>query len=784
MEQSNENSNAENSKKREVGLRQELAPADYSQALPALAESEKEQQEVVSQSLEYQRLVTHACCAYIIRNTNDPELGICFNAFMEVCAKENDSHISEPYLQNYPASDFPPDIIKKLSDGKLIRGSVDVLFKNTKNLAELFLARRKPVHLILLIPIIIMDHWWGFVGFEYCQTEKEWDEQEILLLKTTAKMIGSILQSWESGIQLNKTLKTLEGQVNTSNQELKQVNLKLGKEIAQHRHTREDLKNRLQIEDRLAVISDRLLEHTYERANIKATLKDLGWIMKAGRVFVIEFEEHNMERVRGVIEWCNERLEPISEHAAIEFLETMKDHQAQLKNSERINVFNGNVNSTILASSICVEGNVCGILVCSNFLDAEKTVEKNECDFDLVLGMLKSLRQREYYVQTLEEQINERTRQLMAFLDMTMLNDQALVLEDILQPTLVAIMEIAECDACCIHTINHDKTCLELSAQRGIPLDDMQRLQEVEIGERLQDWIETHYQNGGESNHETEIIFPEPYYFPGFPTFYATQLHAGENAIGVLCSYRETDQPFSPLQTMILSAIGDLLGVIVENHRFRLEAEEVATLEERQRLTREIHDAVSQSVYSLSLFARSAHDAQEVGDVDTLTENLTDIETTALQAMREMRLLLYQLRISEEHEDIYSALENRFNQVERRLGMQAGFTTDVKFSLPKHVQHEVWRIITEALNNILKHANASTVNVKFAYKPGKIIVTVMDNGSGFEVSRESSGMGLMNMQARAEELDGRLSLVSDIGEGTQIQLEFPAVGQMLKKDRK
>ena len=763
-------------------MRYEYALAGCAQALLTPAEGEKKQQRVLSQSLETLRLSSHAGRAYIVRNHIDPEFGICFNTFSETCAPEIDPHISDPLLQNYPASNFPLDIIENLSAGKLMKGSVEGLFKNTPNLVEMFLARRIPVHSILMVPINLADHWWGFVGFEYCQAVKEWEKEEISLLKTTVEMIGSTLQRWESRAQLNKTLKILEGKVDARNQELEDVNFKLMEEIGQHQHTRQDLKRRLQIENRLAIISARILERTYVKANIRAALEDLGWIMKAGRVFMIEFEKHNTEHVRGIIEWCDEKLDPISEKAAQNFLETIKDYQAQLKNSEKINIFNKDDNQTILASSICIEGNMCGILVCSDFLETDNTIEKNQCDFDLVLGMLKGLRQREYYVQTLEEQINQRTRQLMAFLDMTMLNDQAQALEDILQPTLVAIMEVTECDACCIHTINRDQDCLELAAQRGIPLDDMKSLREVELGMKVQDWIKTHYQDGRESSSGVEFVFPEPFNIPGFPTFYATQLHAGENAIGVLSSYRETDQPFSSLQITILSAIGDILGIIVENHRFRLEAEEVATLEERQRLAREIHDAVSQTVYRLSLFARSAHDAQEIGDEDTLNENLTDIETTALQVMREMRLLLYQLRIFEEQKDIYSALENRFNQVERRLGMQAGYTTSVKFSLPKHIQHEVWRIITEALNNILKHANASTVNVKFTYKPGKIVVTIIDNGSGFAISRGSTGMGLMNMQARAEELGGRLSIVSDIEEGTQIQLEFPAVGQMLKKD--
>ena len=89
-----------------------------------------------------------------------------------------------------------------------------------------------------------------------------------------------------------------------------------------------------------------------------------------------------------------------------------------------------------------------------------------------------------------------------------------------------------------------------------------------------------------------------------------------------------------------------------------------------------------------------------------MSSNLLAIEETALQAMREMRLLLYHLREVSKDEDIPSALDARFKQVENRLGIQATCEMGTDLVLSKHIQHEVWRIITEALNNVVKHASA------------------------------------------------------------------------------
>jgi two-component system NarL family sensor kinase len=141
--------------------------------------------------------------------------------------------------------------------------------------------------------------------------------------------------------------------------------------------------------------------------------------------------------------------------------------------------------------------------------------------------------------------------------------------------------------------------------------------------------------------------------------------------------------------------------------------------------------------------------------------------------MREMRLLLYQLRESGQEKDIATSLDNRFQQVENRLGIKASLEMDDGLYLPTEIQHQVWRILVESLNNAVKHANASSVQVHITCDGQIFSVSTQDNGIGFDVEKSSPGMGLKNIQKRAESLGGHVEIISEIGKGTQIIVRIP-----------
>jgi signal transduction histidine kinase len=155
-------------------------------------------------------------------------------------------------------------------------------------------------------------------------------------------------------------------------------------------------------------------------------------------------------------------------------------------------------------------------------------------------------------------------------------------------------------------------------------------------------------------------------------------------------------------------------------------------------------------------------------------DSLEQLETNSLAALKEMRLLLYQLRsLVLEKGGLVQAIESRFNLVERRSGTQATITMGESVQLPDRVEQELFLLITEALNNSLKHAGASQVLVSIAPENEHIVMVVWNNGSSFDPAVAQAGMGLENMRQRATVLGGQLSITSQPGSGTSIRVEIP-----------
>jgi signal transduction histidine kinase len=205
------------------------------------------------------------------------------------------------------------------------------------------------------------------------------------------------------------------------------------------------------------------------------------------------------------------------------------------------------------------------------------------------------------------------------------------------------------------------------------------------------------------------------------------------------------------------------------------ERKRTAIIAERERLARELHDSVTQSLYSLSLFAEWGEGLLAAGEVQDARERMARIGEISQQALREMRLLLYELRPSALQEDgLVGALESRLAAVERRVGIEADLRTDLAVNLPSHVEECLYRIAQEALNNALKHAEASEVTVRVQADESLVFLEVTDSGVGFDptIVNSDGRLGLASMRTRARRLGGDLKLISELGQGTTVRVEI------------
>jgi signal transduction histidine kinase len=220
----------------------------------------------------------------------------------------------------------------------------------------------------------------------------------------------------------------------------------------------------------------------------------------------------------------------------------------------------------------------------------------------------------------------------------------------------------------------------------------------------------------------------------------------------------------------------ELESTITENVRLRQLATEAAVIEERNRLSRELHDSVTQALYSQTLYAEAAARQLDAGTTEPAAEHVRQLRLTAQQALREMRLLIFELRPSAlETDGFAAAVQARLESVETRTGLEAAVSIDEGVHLTPEMENALYWIVQEALNNALKSAQAKKVKVSLSRKSNHMILQIADDGIGFDPGRSSTagGLGLRSMQERAEKLGGQLKIESQPGAGTVVRVEVP-----------
>ena len=250
-------------------------------------------------------------------------------------------------------------------------------------------------------------------------------------------------------------------------------------------------------------------------------------------------------------------------------------------------------------------------------------------------------------------------------------------------------------------------------------------------------------------------------------------LRIGARVIGTLDVQSVRVDEFTEDDARIIQALGDQIAIAIENARLYTHSRDLAILEERTRLARELHDSVTQSLYSLTLFAEAGSESIISGDLNLARYYQSRIGETAHQALAEMRLLIHELRPLElKVVGLVEALNQRLASVERRTGIEATLVTDGIQSLPPQVEEQLYRIAQEALNNALRHSSGTSVNVQLRTQQGWVEIEVADNGCGFDVETcsQAGGLGLRNMRQRAERLGGELDIRSVPGGGTKVKV--------------
>jgi signal transduction histidine kinase len=238
----------------------------------------------------------------------------------------------------------------------------------------------------------------------------------------------------------------------------------------------------------------------------------------------------------------------------------------------------------------------------------------------------------------------------------------------------------------------------------------------------------------------------------------------------------ETADDFGDEDQRLIEMLAAHAAVAIENARLLERSRELSIVEERNRLARELHDAVSQKLFGLVLTAEAAATLLQ-RDADAAGEQVTRLGELAQEALEELRGLIFELRpASLEEEGLAATLRKQVDMLERVHGRAIELRVTGATAASPETEGEVLRIAQQALDNALQHSDAERIELRLQGRDGRLTVTVADDGVGFDFHApglRSRRLGLTSMEERARALGGTLVVISRPGEGTTVTLEVP-----------
>ncbi len=268
---------------------------------------------------------------------------------------------------------------------------------------------------------------------------------------------------------------------------------------------------------------------------------------------------------------------------------------------------------------------------------------------------------------------------------------------------------------------------------------------------------------------------PLPETPPGFRLI--VPLRHGNRIIGILNIWRQGMEPVSVSDIIMFRSLGDQIAVAIENAMLYRYQQELVVIDERNRIARDLHDAVNQTLFSAMMIAEnlpSIYDAnREAGK-----RLLTDLYQLNRSALTEMRSLLVELRPETMQQvGLDLLLAQLADALERRTGIQVETTLQETGEIPSEVKQCFYRIAQESLSNVARHAEASQLSIALRRGKGESLeMLIHDNGKGFQPYQVTSGLGINIMRERANMINAKFDIQCASGQGTRVDLIWKKPG--------
>lgn len=260
----------------------------------------------------------------------------------------------------------------------------------------------------------------------------------------------------------------------------------------------------------------------------------------------------------------------------------------------------------------------------------------------------------------------------------------------------------------------------------------------------------------------------------GVNRFLNMPLILGDRTIGALIVFLPSDRHFTEQQIELTYALAQQVTLAIQLTRLAEEAKQAAILEDRNRMAREIHDTLAQSFAGILMQLQAAtlnliDDPEQVIVHLKRASNLT--REGLAEARRSVSLLLQE---DAAYSDLLSSLHQLIEQMRRNTDVPISVNVEgTPYPLNPEVGMHLFRMVQESLNNALRHADPSMIQINLSYATQKVSLCIQDNGRGFDLEQPTNGFGLKGMQQRADLLNAKLQINSQIGMGTEVHITAP-----------
>jgi nitrate/nitrite-specific signal transduction histidine kinase len=374
----------------------------------------------------------------------------------------------------------------------------------------------------------------------------------------------------------------------------------------------------------------------------------------------------------------------------------------------------------------------------------------------------------------LERRVADRTRELATLNAITAVVSGSLDLQEILRAALSKTMQSLDMDVGGAFRLGESEQVLRLVVQEGFPPKLVEYVRFLPLTISIADPAQS--SGGPVARQVTEyahLEFREVLQDAGLQMSVGVPLMAKGRMLGALTLGTRRHRTMTEDEMSLLAAIGQQVGVAMENARLYEQAEQVAATAERSRLARELHDAVTQTLFSASLIAEVLPRLWDRNQ-DEARRRVEELRQLTRGALAEMRALLLELRpaalMEAELGDLLRQLTEAFTG---RTRVPVTVTVESHCIMPAEVKVAFYRIAQESLNNVAKHADATQVflRLRCSHEENRAELLIDDDGGGFDIAAvPADHLGLRIMRERADAVGAELFVDSEPGEGTQVRV--------------